>query len=46
MQTHAPKEKDHRGKKHKIEDEVLVHDQFISDLRFQISNFLNLQSAI
>jgi hypothetical protein len=32
VQTHAPKEKDHRGKKHKIEDEVFVHD-FISAQR-------------
>jgi hypothetical protein len=26
VQAHAPKEKDHGGKKHKIEDEVFVHD--------------------
>jgi hypothetical protein len=25
VQTHAPEEKDHRGEKHNVEDEVFVH---------------------
>jgi hypothetical protein len=46
VETHAPYEENHRWKKHDVENKVFVHNEYISDLRFQISNILNLKSAI